>query len=192
METIAIEPRLHLWSKDEYYQMAEIGFFDDKRVELIEGQVLEMSPMRSGHATATMLVAEALEAILPAEHFLRVQMPLSVSDTSDPEPDVAIVAGAIRDYRDAHPTTAVLVVEVADSSLDYDRTDKASLYASAGIADYWVVNLPQRRLEVLRSPIPDPSQPFGYSYASRTIHSESKRIQPLVAQEAIDVADLLP
>ena len=72
METIAIEPRLHLWTKDEYYQMAEIGFFDGKRVELIEGQVLEISPMLSGHATATMLVSEALREAFYARHFLRV------------------------------------------------------------------------------------------------------------------------
>jgi Uma2 family endonuclease len=192
MDTILMEPRLLLWTKDEYYKMAEIGFFDGKRVELIEGQVLGMSPMLSGHATATMLVTQELGEIYRQHHFLRVQLPLSVSDISDPEPDVAVIAGAIRDYRDAHPTTAALVVEVADSSLDYDRTDKASLYASAGIREYWVVNLPQRRLEVFRSPIPDTSQPFGYGYASRTIVAESEHIQPLAANQSVFVADLLP
>lgn len=192
METTAIEPRLLLWTKDEYYKMAEIGFFDGKRVELIGGKVLEMTPMLSGNATATMLVAEALRRVFYTHHFLRVQLPLSVSEISDPEPDVAVVEGAIRDYRDAHPTTAALVVEVADSSLDYDLTDKASLYASAGIADYWVVNLPQRRLEVLRSPIPDASQPFGYSYASRRIFTENEQVQPLAAAGTVQIADLLP
>lgn len=192
MDTTLTEPRLLLWTKDEYYKMAEIGFFDGKRVELIGGKVLEMTPMLSGHATATMLVAEALREVFYARHFLRVQLPLSVSEISDPEPDVAVVEGAIRDYRDAHPTTAALVVEVADSSLDYDRTDKASLYASAGVADYWVVNLPQRRLEVLRSPIPDASQPFGYSYASRRIFTENEQVQPLAAAGTVQIADLLP
>jgi Uma2 family endonuclease len=192
MDTTLTEPRLLLWTKDEYYKMAEIGFFDGKRVELIGGKVLEMTPMLSGHATATMLVAEALREVFYARHFLRVQLPLSVSEISDPEPDVAVVEGAIRDYRDAHPTTAALVVEVADSSLDYDLTDKASLYASAGVADYWVVNLPQRRLEVLRSPIPDASQPFGYSYASRRIFTENEQVQPLAAAGTVQIADLLP
>lgn len=192
MDATLAEPRLLLWSKDEYYKMAEIGLFDGKRVELIEGQVLEMTPMLSGHATATMLVAEALGKVFASHHFLRVQLPLSVSATSDPEPDVAVIEGAIRDYRDAHPTTAVLVVEVADSSVDYDRTDKASLYASAGVADYWVVNLPQRRLEVFRNPISDTSQPFGYTYASKTIFSEHQQVQPVAVAAAVRVADLLP
>lgn len=191
METTTTEPRLHLWTKEEYYQMAEMGLFDGKRVELIGGQVLEMSPMRSGHATATMLAAQAIEKVLPAGCFSRVQLPLSVSEISDPEPDVAVVAGAVRDYKDAHPSTAVLVVEVADSSLEYDRTEKASLYASAGVEDYWIVNLPQRRLEVFRQPIVDTSQPFGYSYATRRILTADEQVQPLAAG-VIHVADLLP
>lgn len=192
MDITTAEPRLHLWTKDEYYQMAEMGLFDGKRVELIGGQVLEMSPMRSGHATATMLVAQAIERILPAGYFSRVQLPLSVSDISDPEPDVAVITGAIRDYTDAHPHTAALVVEVADSSLDYDRTEKASLYASAGVKEYWVVNLPQQRLEVFRSPIEDASQPFGFGYASRRILTGDESIQPLLAPASLSVADLLP
>jgi len=192
MEIVAAEPRLYLWTKDEYYQMAEMGLFDGKRVELIGGQVLEMSPMRSGHATATMLVAQALQRILPSAYFQRIQLPLSVSEFSDPEPDVAVVEGAVRDYADAHPATAALVVEVADSSLDYDQTEKASLYASAGVADYWVVNLPQRRLEVFRSPIGDASQPFGYGYASRQTLTADKTIQPLFADDSLSVAELLP
>lgn len=192
MDTTLVEPRLLLWTKDEYYKMAEIGFFDGKRVELIEGQVLEMTPMLSGHATATMLVAEALRKAFASRHFLRVQLPLSVSDTSDPEPDVAVIEGGIRNYRDAHPTTAALVIEVADSSLDYDLTDKASLYASARVAEYWVVNLPQRRLEVFQTPIIDSSQRFGYGYASRTILSENEQIRPLAALGAVQIADLLP
>ena len=192
MDATLLEPRLLLWTKDEYYKMAEIGFFDGKRVELIGGKVLEMTPMLSGHATATMLVSEALRVVFSERHFLRVQLPLSVSEISDPEPDVAVIEGTIRDYRDAHPTSAALVVEVADSSLDYDLSDKASLYASAGVADYWVVNLPQRRLEVFRSPILDTSQPFGYSYASRTIFSENEQVQPLAAAGTIQIADLLP
>lgn len=192
MEMTTAEPRLYLWTKDEYYQMAEMGLFDGKRVELIGGQVLEMTPMRSGHATATMLVAQAIGRILPAGYFSRVQLPLSVSEISDPEPDVAVVRGQIRDYRDEHPATAALVVEVADSSLEYDRTEKASLYASAGVGEYWVVNLPQQRLEVFRSPIEDTSQPFGYSYASRQILSADESIQPQCADTFLSVADLLP
>src|SRR5262249_23775846 len=105
----------------------------------------------------------------------------------------AVVAGAPRDYRDAHPATAVLIVEVAETSLRYDRTQKASLYARSDIAEYWIVNLPDRQLEVYRDPQPDAAQPFGFGYASVRILGEQDRVSPLAAPGvAIAVADLLP
>ena len=106
---------------------------------------------------------------------------------------VAIIAGDLRDYKDAHPTTAILIVEVAEALLAYDRTEKASLYAKAGIQDYWVLNLINRRLEVRRTPIVDPTQPFGSGYASLTILTETDFVTPLAMPQAkIAVADLLP
>jgi Uma2 family endonuclease len=96
-------------------------------------------------------------------------------------------------YKDAHPTTAVLIVEVAEASLTYDRTEKASLYAKAGIQDYWGLNLINRRLEVRRTPIVDSTQPFGFGYASVTILTETEFVAPLaLAQAKIASADLLP
>ena len=114
-------PRVHVWTRGEYHKLVSLGFFDGQHVELIEGQVVDTQPMGSLHATAVALVARELERAFGAGYFVRWQMPFGVGDLSEPEPDVAVVEGDIRDYVDAHPRTAVLVVEVADTSLDFDR-----------------------------------------------------------------------
>jgi len=100
------------------------------------------------------LVAEAVRGILPPGYHLQVQAPLAISDDGEPEPDVAVIQGAIRDYATRHPTTALLVVEVADTSLDLDRGRKKAAYVRAGIPEYWILNLPARNLEVYRDPEP--------------------------------------
>lgn len=126
-------------------------------------------------------------------YFVSTQCPLDVGELSEPEPDVTVVAGDVRDYKDAHPTTAVLIVEIADTSLAYDRTEKASLYAKAGIADYWILNLMDRQVEVRRDPVADPMQPFGFGYTHVTILAETGFVSPLAMPQAvIAVADLLP
>src|SRR5205807_2759297 len=113
--------------------------------------------------------------------------------TTEPEPDVSVVSGSSADYVQAHPTTAVLIVEVSDSTLRYDRGRKASLYARAGIADYWIVNLVDRRIEVYRDPVPDPTQHYGYRYSSQSVIVPPGTVTPLaLPQAAIPAADLLP
>src|SRR5262249_6323739 len=97
---------------------------------------------------------------------VRIQNPVSLDDESAPEPDVAVVRGRHADYRSAHPTRAALIVEVAESSLRFDRVQKGSLYARAGIVDYWIVNLVDRVVEVYRDPAADLTAPFGWRYAS--------------------------
>lgn len=190
---LLIEPRAHLWTRGEYYKMAEAGLFEGRHVELTEGQVIEMSPMGSQHATAVALTARALEKAFGQGYFVRWQMPLAASEISEPEPDAAVIAGDVRDYREAHPTTAVLIVEVADTSLGYDRTHKASVYAKAGIIDYWIVNLIDRQLEVHRSPGTDAARPFGFGYADVKILSSVDSITTLSAPRAtVVVANLLP
>ena len=106
---------------------------------------------------------------------------------------LAVVAGGPRDYCEYHPTGAVLVVEIADATLAYDRTIKAAVYARAGIAEYWIVNLRDRLVEVHRQPTPMSHQPLGYHLRSVTRHTETERIVPLAASRApVVVADLLP
>jgi len=190
---ILAEPQVHLWTRDEYYKMAEVGLFEGKAVELIEGQVIEMSPMGSRHATAITLIARVLERAFGEGYFIRWQMPLAIDEKSEPEPDVAVVAGHVRDYKDAHPTTAALIVEVAETSLEYDRTIKGSLYAKAGIADYWIVNLNDRQLEVYRTPVANAVYPGSFGYADKVILTTAASVSPLVAQQMkVPVSDLLP
>ncbi|MFN3422762.1 MAG: Uma2 family endonuclease [Armatimonadota bacterium] len=181
------------FSKAEYYKMAEMGFFDGQRVELIDGEVILMSPQEAGHATAVGLIADTLQTVFREGFVIRLQQPLDLGEAYEPEPDIAVVSGQRRDYATAHPKTAVLIVEVALSSVDYDRNVKGSLYAKAGIQEFWLLNLKDRHLEVFREPIPMSSQPFGFGYRSVRIYLPDETVSPLAKPEAaIKVADLLP
>ena len=100
------QPQVHVWTRDEYHRMAELGFFDERRVELVEGQVIDMAAMKSPHAAAVGLVDAALKAVFGAEYYIRQQKPFVISDISEPEPDIAVVLGTVRDYVEAHPTQA--------------------------------------------------------------------------------------
>lgn len=190
----ASAPQPRLWTREEYYKMVEAGVLrPDERVELIGGRIVAMSPQNSPHFTAIRLVEEALRAAFGAGYEVRVQGPLDLSPSSQPEPDVAVVQGQARDYARAHPITALLVVEVSESTLAFDRGEKASLYASAGIPEYWVVNLVDRRVEVYRDPVPVTGQLYGYGYRSCTHYFATDTVIPTaILQSTITVADLLP
>jgi Uma2 family endonuclease len=149
---IVTEPKVHQWTREELIKMWAGGLLVGQRVELIEGEVIEMNLLSSEHATAVTLATYALRDIFGKGWLVRVQNPLSLGIHSEPHPDIAVVAGQARDFKDEHPTTATLIVEVADSSLAYDRSRKAAVYAEAQIPEYWVVNLQDRLLEVYRHP----------------------------------------
>jgi Uma2 family endonuclease len=139
------------------------------------------------------LVVDALRRVLEPSWQIRVQAPLALDAESEPEPDVAVVPGGPRDYLAAHPSRPALLVEVAESSLALDRGPKASLYARAGVADYWLVNLVDERLEVHRGPVPDPTSPYGWRFATLVRLDRGRHVAPLMAPAAlITVADLLP
>ena len=167
--------------------MAETGILrSDDRVELIDGEVLTMAPQKSPHATAVRLAEEALRAAFGVGFEVRPQLPLTLGEASEPEPDLAVVPGTPRDYRESHPTTALLVVEVAETSLAFDRSVKQALYARSGIPEYWIVDLEDRALEIYRSP-------HGSDYRERRTLSEADSVAPVARPEAaIAVADLLP
>jgi Uma2 family endonuclease len=180
---------VHRWSREQYEQLAASGLFPpERRTELIDGVIYDMAAQNSMHATGYRLVEEALRAAFPpgSGFEVRGQLPLALSDDSEPEPDVAVVRGSIRDFRDRHPTTAALIVEVADSSLLHDRKRKAALYAQTGIPEYWILNLVRRTLEVHRDPAEG-------AYRSRTILRAADTVAPLARPEAaLAVRDLLP
>ena len=174
-------------SRVEYDRAAEAGAFEpDARLELIDGDLNAMTPEGVSHTTGMNLVADCLRRVFDSGFHVRVQNPLAVDDYSEPEPDVAVVRGAIRDYGKSHPTSAVLVVEVSNESLRYDRTVKQHLYARCGIPEYWILALPEARLEVYR-------EPAGDGYRSVTNHAAGDKVAPLARPDARIVVDhLLP
>jgi len=179
------------WTREEYYRMGELGLFPGQRVELIEGEIMVLSPQNWPHTLTVARVGKLLDGALGTGFWVRMQFPLNLA-TSDPEPDISVVAGRLEDYSD-HPTTAMLIVEVSESTLAYDRTRKASLYARAGIADNWIVNLVNNQLEVHRDPRPDPAQYYGHGYASVTVLGRQDVVRPLAApQVSLAVSALLP
>lgn len=126
----------HRFTREEYDRMVAAGVFaPDARLELLEGEIINMPPQKSRHATAVRLIEDALRAAFLAGFDVRTRLPLSLGDYSEPEPDVAVVKGSPRDSRDAHPSSALLVVEIAETSLDYDRRRKLPVYVRAGIPE---------------------------------------------------------
>jgi Uma2 family endonuclease len=190
--TPTAEPGKRRWTRDEYYRMADLGWFDGQRVELIDGEIMVQSPQKFGHYAAVDRTAEVLRAAFGAGYWVRTQAPMGFGAFSEPEPDVSVVAGRREDFTD-HPTTAALLVEVSDTTLAYDRQRKASLYACVGIPEYWIVNLVNRQLEVHRDSAPDNAQDFGHGYATRQVLTAPATLAPLALPAvAIPVADLIP
>jgi len=187
------EPKHIKWTKDEYHYMAELGLFEGKRTEFLEGDIIEMPTMNSPHATALTLIDEALRDIFSKGFAVRNQMPLNFGKDFETVPDVVVIKGKARDFKDSHPQTADLVVEVSDTTLRYDRNRKAGLYARFGIQDYWIVNIKDKRLEVHRRPMKDENTFYGFSYADISIYTKNDSAAPLAKPESeIKVADILP
>jgi Uma2 family endonuclease len=187
------DPKPYRWTREQYYKMGERGILTETNVELIEGEVIQMSPIYSPHMTSVTLADDVMREVFGKGWVVRVQGPLSLGTDSDPQPDVAVVAGKVRDFKDAHPSTAALVIEVAVSSLHYDRNTKASVYAKAGIKDYWIINVEGEQLEVYRRPIADAKGEYGFIYAQTLIFKKGEFVKPLAKPKAlVAVADLLP
>ena len=186
--------QMRRWTRQEYDRMIEAGVLTpEDRVELIEGEILTMTPQGTAHFTAMSLAQEALRAAVGPAFHVRTQGALALGSASEPEPDIAIVGGKVRDYRDHHPASAVLVIEIADSSIVHDREDKGSLYARFGIPEYWIVNLPERVIEVYRDREPEERARFGWRYRRVERYSAGDIIVPATLPGArMAVADLLP
>ena len=179
-----IEPELvRALKRSEYDRMIELGMFQDERVELLEGTLVKMSPRLAAHASTVTKLTQLLLSLLHGRFVVRVQAPLAVSEDSEPEPDLAVVA--LGNYDAAHPTAALLVLEVADSSLRKDRA-KAAVYARAGIPAYGIVNLGARTLEAY-------SSPDGDRYADvHTLHADDTVHWPSLGGLSFAIADILP
>lgn len=176
---------IHRWTREEYEQMVEAGVFGERRVELLDGVVYDVTPQSRRHASALRRARRILESLCPEGCEVEVQMPLNVGGGSTPEPDLAIVPRDPRDYETGHPVDALLVVEIADSSLRHDRERKLPVYAQAGIQECWIVNLVRNLLEVYRDPV-------GGVYRANLILRRGERITPLARPDAsIALSDLL-
>ncbi|MEP0878193.1 Uma2 family endonuclease [Funiculus sociatus GB2-M2] len=156
-QTLAAVPTEPVWrlSVEQYHQMIRLGILsDDDPVELLDGWLVYKMPKNPPHRATTKLTRNALEAVIPEGWYVDTQEPITLAD-SEPEPDVVVVRGNTRDYLDRHPGASeiALIIEVADSTLERDRTSKQRLYARAGIPIYWIINLPEKQIEVYTEPI---------------------------------------
>jgi Uma2 family endonuclease len=151
-----------------------------------------MPPQKDEHAMTVRLCEEAARRAFGEGFVYCVQMPLDLGPGSEPEPDIAVVRGALRSVK-KHPKTALLVIEVSDTTLAYDRGRKASLYASRGIRDYWVVNLVEHCVEVHRRPARNVKSAFGFTYVDVRTYAVGESVVPLAAKRAsVQITDLLP
>jgi Uma2 family endonuclease len=179
MIPLAIEPLctniLKSWTVKDYHRMSELGILDPtERTELIAGQIILMVAKGTPHVITLQLFSSELLSQLGTSALIRTQDPIHLDDSSEPEPDLVIVQGKILDYVDRHPQPSdiQLIVEVADSTINYDCQVKDKTYAKAGIPDYWVIDLKNRQFHIFRDP-----QPNGY--ASHLILAESQTVSPL-------------
>ena len=182
------------WTRVEYERLIDKGVFGpEDRIELLAGALVVREPQGGPHAMGIRMVEEALRGVFATGWDVRVQLPVALDDDSEPEPDVSVVPGSFRDYPRDHPARAVLIVEIAESTLRLDRGEKSSLYARAGLTDYWIVNLVDHVLEVNRDPAADARAPYGWRYASVVTLRAGDIVTPLAAPHSpIPVVDLVP
>jgi Uma2 family endonuclease len=173
---------------DEYERMGEAGIFPrDARLELIGGEIFEMSPIGSPHAACVDFLVYYFNETARRQFIVRAQSPIRLDDFSEPQPDVALLRWRDDFYRGAHPTPAdvLLVVEVADTTVVTDRTVKVPLYARAGVAEVWLVNIPDGQLEIY-------SDPSGDSYLRADIFGRDDEARSHTVEGlAVSVRELL-
>lgn len=181
------------WTCDDLYLMGDLPSVRDRKIMLIDGEILVMSPPSPLASIAHGLLEDWLRTVFPSSNYwMRSQLGMFFGINTDPVPDIAVVEGPPRAHA-RYPRTALLIVEIADTSLAMDLGDKASLYAAAGIADYWVVDVNDRRLHLFRNPQPDPAAKYGSAYKQVTVLLPTDTISPLAAPtQSAQVGDFLP
>ena len=178
----------HRFTSREYYRMAETGVLKpDARVELLDGQILNMSPIGPSHGSAVKRLNDFFSNLPHSRWLLAVQDPIALDDYSEPQPDLMLLKRAPDFYEKRHPgpDDVYLLIEVSDSTLAFDREEKLPLYGRAGIREVWIINLPDQSIEVYRDP-------HYQGYASTEILRPGSQARPLAFPDAaVDVAALL-
>jgi Uma2 family endonuclease len=189
MRKVAIPapPAPHRFTIAEYRKLDETGLYHDKKTMLIDGELYVMGMPNPPHNIGLGLCDDWLRSCFAGKPcHVRNQMGFDIGTDNDPGPDLALVAGQIRDYSNANPSTAMLIIEIAASSLAIDTGRKAELYAQANVLDYWVLDVDNRQLHVFR-------EPGNGEYASHRVLNETESLAPLAAPSSvIAVTDLLP
>lgn len=182
----SVPPRLR-FSLEQYLQMSEMGIFVDMRVEYIDGEIFQMSPQMNDHAFVVSNCADVLAEVFPkARYWVRLQATIKIAGSA-PEPDLAVTDGPRQPGR-AYCDSALLVIEVSDTTIDHDLKLKADLYAAGTIADYWIMDVRSKTVIVHRSPIANRLGKFGSRYSQIATFSLDQQISPLaMASAAIPV-----
>ena len=181
------------FSSTEYHRLIELGFFqENERIELIRGQIIQMAAKGTPHSVCNTLLFGELFTLLQGKATIRHQEPIILGDDSEPEPDIVIVRNRSDRYLDSHPSTTdvLLVIEVSDSTLKYDRETKLAIYAESGINNYWLFNLVANCLEAY-------SQPYkiqdSFEYAARQIYLPNSAIAlPYFSSPTLDLSRVFP
>ncbi|EKV02057.1 hypothetical protein Lepto7375DRAFT_4259 [Leptolyngbya sp. PCC 7375] len=165
------------FTTDEFHRLGELGFFDDGPVELIRGELIEMSPKRTPHSVCNTRLVRRLILLLGEQATVRGQEPITLSNHSEPSPDVVVAKYREDDYLEGHPgaTDCWVVMEISDSTLKYDRSTKLSLYAESRVLVYWIFNLVNQQLEVYREPYEDSQGEYGYR--QKAIYLATERVE---------------
>ena len=184
---MSVEIARHSFTVEEYERMGEAGIFPpNARLELIEGEIYEMSPIGSPHAACVKFLSELLHSLFGGTLTIGIQDPIRLNDFSEPQPDVSLLRRRDDFYRGAHPTPAdvLLVVEVSDTTVETDRKVKVPLYARAGIPEAWLVNIPDGRIEVY-------SDPSGDAYGQVKQFERGEQAQSSTLKELVMSVDEL-
>jgi Uma2 family endonuclease len=181
----------YCWTREQFYQMGDAGLLRERRIELVDGEIIQLPPIGPAHQSINTIIADKLRSIFGVGFFVREQGPFSIGTANDLLPDIAVIEGSPRDYLTEHPKAAALIVEVSDTTLEYDRSVKANLYAVAAVLDYWIINVREDQVEIYRKPELTPTGVYRY----HDVHSyhQDETVTPLARAEMnIAVADLLP
>lgn len=188
MDDLVVLPARHKLDVDAYHRMAEAGIFGEgDRIELIDGDLIDMAPIGQGHAAIVNGLTEALVVACAGRAIVSPQNSVRIGRSSEPQPDLAVLRRRADFYAAGEPpgpTDILLLVEVADSSLRFDRTVKLPLYARAGVAEMWIVDLKRRAIDVYRAPA-------GDGYGDMTTHRPGDHLALTLAPEIVVKLDLV-